>query len=122
MTKKEEIGGASIKSPEATREEIREVIDAYTDDECLYQDNPCEFLGKVLGGGYCNSAEGSYICLMKRLDELGVVIKIEGELPENPYEPPLDTTQEGWRDVVEARTKQMLNAGFKAVKSLIKEE
>ena len=64
-----------------TAEEIREVIDAYTDDVCLYQDSPCEFQGKSGLEVYCSSAEGSYMCLMKRLSEIGVVIKVDREFP-----------------------------------------
>ena len=61
------------------QEEIREVIDAYTDDDCQYHDRPCEFRGSY---GYCISTDDAYKCLMKRLDELGVVIKVDRELPE----------------------------------------
>lgn len=53
------------------QEEIREVIEAYTDDDCLYSKEVCAFRR----GEYCISEEGAYKCLMKRLDELGVVIK-----------------------------------------------
>ncbi len=55
-----------------TREEIREIIDTYTDDGCLYFENDCGFRNDK----YCVSDEASYQCLMKRLDELGVVIKV----------------------------------------------
>lgn len=65
----------------ATREEIREVIDAYTDDVCLYQDNPCEFQSGPIKEIFCCDTEGSYRCLMKRLDGLGVVVKVDRELP-----------------------------------------
>ena len=62
-----------------TREEIKGVIDAYTDDVCLYRDNPCEHQGKAGLEVYCSSAECSYKCLMKRLGELGVVIRVGEE-------------------------------------------
>ncbi len=59
------------------QEEIRKVIDTYTDDACLYPESSCAFDR----GGYCVSDDESYKCLMKRLDELGVVIQVERELP-----------------------------------------
>lgn len=61
------------------QEEIREVIDTYTDDVCLYPDKDCEFYTEFW---YCISSDAAYGCLMKRLDELGVVLKVEGELPD----------------------------------------
>ena len=65
----------------ATREEIRKVIDDYTDDRCLYPDRSCESHGLSNAGfkGFCISVDGSYQCLMQRLDGLGVVIKVERE-------------------------------------------
>jgi len=59
------------------QEEIMETIDTFTDDICLYPDKDCEWRRRV----YCVSGEDAYKCLMKRLDELGVVIKVERELP-----------------------------------------
>ncbi len=38
-------------------------------------------------------------------------------LPANVYEPPLDETQEGWRDIVEATYKLMLKENWKKVKA-----
>ena len=58
------------------QEEIREIIDAYTDDTCLYPDKTCELRGSDIVGGYCVSDDGSYNCLMERLDKIGVVIKV----------------------------------------------
>lgn len=62
----------------AKQEEIREVIDLYTDDECLYPSRVCP----SFKGNYCDSDDNAYKCLMKRLDELGVVLKVfhEGEI------------------------------------------
>ncbi len=79
-----------------TREEIKGVIDAYTDDVCLYRDNPCEHQGKAGLEVYCSSAECSYKCLMKRLGELGVVIKgrlltFDGEPVGYEVEPLIET-------------------------------
>jgi len=56
---------------------IREVIDAYTDDRCLFPDRVCN----ALGSGYCSSGEEAYNCLMEKLTELGLVIQVEEELP-----------------------------------------
>ena len=56
------------------REQIREVVDRYTDDSCLYKDKECESRGV---NGWCVSTDASYLCLMKRLGELGVVLKVE---------------------------------------------
>ena len=58
------------------QEEIKEVIAAYANDECLYPDEYCEFRHL-----YCVSEEDAYKCLMKRLDGIGVVIKTDRELP-----------------------------------------
>ena len=56
---------------EEIRAVIKEVINAYTDDVCLYPGKNCEFHK----GRYCVEDEGAYKCLMKRLGEFGVVIK-----------------------------------------------
>ena len=61
------------------QEEIREVIDKYTDDGCLYPEKACVRCSKE---GYCASDNDSYTCLMKRLDELDVVIKVEAKMPQ----------------------------------------
>ncbi len=60
------------------REEIRKVIDTYTDDSCLFPDRSCN----ALGSGYCSSDTESYKCLMERLDKLGVVIQV-GEISDD---------------------------------------
>ena len=57
------------------QEEIREVIDAYTDDACLYPKKDCEHHCFGINSEYCVHDDGSYKCLMERLGELGVVIK-----------------------------------------------
>ena len=59
--------------------EIRKVIDAHSDDQCLYLDGVCKFRSNDFKGVYCSSDDGSYKCLMKRLTEIGVVIKVERE-------------------------------------------
>lgn len=41
------------------REEIREVIDTYTDNSCLYPDEECESRGE---NGYCVSTKGGIEC------------------------------------------------------------
>ena len=97
------------------REEIREVIDIYTDDDCLYPNTTCEWHK----GGYCVSGDGSYKCLMKRLDELGVVIKVERELPEKPDG--YDDYYLTWQKYDEGQ-ESMLEAGYVAVEPLIEEE
>lgn len=59
----------------AKREKIREVIDSYTDDTCLCPEKKCKFDK----GGCCISDEEAYNCLMERLAELDVVIKVDRE-------------------------------------------
>ena len=60
------------------REEIRGVIDAFVEDKCLYPDIVCDTIStSPFLPGYCSSSEGAYKCLMKRLSELDVVIKVE---------------------------------------------
>lgn len=54
------------------QEAIKEVIDLYTDDRCLYPGKDCASFSKE---GYCLFDDHSYACLMKRLTELGAVIK-----------------------------------------------
>ena len=53
------------------QEEVRKVIDAFVEDECLYFGKTCEFFVR----GYCANADGAYKCLMKSLDGMGVVIR-----------------------------------------------
>ena len=67
-----------------SREKIREVLGSWRDDRCLFlvEDKPC--LSNARGNGYCSSDEGFYNCLIKRLDELGVVIKVESSEHTNP--------------------------------------
>ena len=92
------------------QEEIRKVIDTYTDDGCLYPTKTC----MSFKGNYCISDDGSYTCLMERLAEIGVVIKVDRELP--TY----------WRDVNAQcceschfwEQQNMLKAGYTAVEPL----
>ena len=97
------------------QEEIREVIDAHTDDVCLYQDSPCEFRGSY---GYCISTDDAYKCLMKRLSEIGVVIKVDRELPESCH----TVKGEHAHGYYEYGQEDMLKAGYVAVEPLIKQE
>ena len=94
------------------QEEIRRIIDAYTDDECLYPDASCESRS---GHGFCRSYEGSYKCLIKNLDELGVVIKVDKPLPL----PSLDVFTTG---VIKLSKADLDKVGYVAVEPLIKEE
>ena len=78
-------------------QKIREGIDKIIDEGCFEYPELNQALIKP-----------TVARILTFLDANGLVIWKEKELPENPYEPPLDVTQEGWRDVVEARTKQMV--------------
>jgi len=68
------------------QEEIRQLIDTYVDDVCLYPDTGCtsESVHRDFPG-YCDSTEGAYRCLLKRLGELGVVIKGESLAFSHPH-------------------------------------
>ena len=55
------------------QEEIRKIIYTYKSEGCLYPNKTCDFVDLM-----CDSGEGAYKCLMKRLSELGVVIKLYG--------------------------------------------
>lgn len=108
------------------REEIREIIDAYTDDACLYPDKNCENHGKAKADPYCVSADGSYNCLMKRLSELGCAIIVEGELPPSPYhyyskhDRTNRETEESFCDIGYGRGQQnMFEAGYQKTIPLI---
>lgn len=59
------------------QEEIRTAIDIYVDNRCLFLHRSCN----ALGSGYCSSKEEAYRCLMERLTNIGLVLKVEGELP-----------------------------------------
>ena len=97
------------------QEDIREVIDAHTDDRCLYPDKGCVWCSKE---GYCASGNDAYTCLMKRLDELGVVIKVDRELPEMPSN--YDSEDNNY--LYSQAQEDMLKAGYVAVEPLIKKE
>jgi len=58
------------------QEEIKKVIEGFVDDECLYPHKVCEFYRSP----YCYSSDGAYQCLMTRLNELGVVIKVDATI------------------------------------------
>ena len=57
------------------QEEIREILDKWADDQCLYleQQKSCESRSDV---GYCSDGVGAYRCLMERLNSKGVVMKV----------------------------------------------
>ncbi len=98
------------------QEELRKAIDIYTDDGCLYLSKGCEWCS---GEGYCSSDSNAYTCLMKRFTELGVVLKVDREVP---YEVCQGCTcyflEKGKAEFAEKLKK----AGYVAVKPLIKEE
>ena len=95
------------------QEEIREVIDLYTDDCCLFPDRSCN----ALGSGYCSSGPEAYRCLMERLGNIGVVLKVERELPDNKLWHQVNRQFEAYC----AGKNDMIGAGFVAVESLIEE-
>lgn len=100
----------------ATREEIKEAIDTYTDDSCLYPDKSCEFCAD----GYCVSTEQAYKCLMKRFGEIGVVLKVDRELPKNPFGQ-TDDADSAWHQFVLSIQEDMLKWHNDSLESLIKE-
>lgn len=53
------------------QKKIKEAIDAYANDDCLYPTKNC----KLCKNEFCISGKDAYKCLMKCLGELGVVIK-----------------------------------------------
>ena len=57
------------------QEEIREVIDLYTNDACLYKSKDCESRCPPVYY-FCNDEDSGYKCLMERLTEIGVVLKV----------------------------------------------
>ena len=96
------------------QEEIREAIDTYTDDACLYPRKVCFFRKTTFGGNYCTSGEDAYRCLMRRLGELGVVIKVDRELPV--------CACWNWADIAtDPKVVSMLKAGYVATEPLIQE-
>ncbi len=64
------------------QQEIREGIDEYVDEDCLYPKTGCVHMPSK-DFEYCNDRDGAYKCLTKRLTEIGVVIKVDRELPAN---------------------------------------
>ena len=110
------------------QEEIREAIDTYTDDRCPFPDDDCEYRAEY---GYCISGDDAYKCLLKCLDKLDVVIKVDRELPKNPIKithhlglsKEEANTRQLERDCfVKVIQDQMLKAGYVAVEPLIKGE
>ena len=103
------------------QEEIREVIDTYVDDGCLYPDRSCKHLSHPKVGGYCPSQEDAYKCLMERLGKIGVVIKVEGELPRLPSNITQDIPGGCYKIGYQTSQQDMLEAGYVAVEPLIEE-
>ena len=106
---------AQTSDRKTRQEEMKQVILSHADDECLYPNRGCGFLK----GSYCVSGEDAYECLMKRLTELGVVIKVEGELPKRLCDPGLNDALQGIG--YEEAKRDMLKAGYVAVEPLIAE-
>ena len=92
------------------QEEIWEVIDEYTNDECLYPEKACARCSKE---GYCASGNDAFTCLMKRLGEIGVVLKVQRELPA------IGTSDNFGKTVAHLTQIDMLKAGYCAVEELI---
>ena len=97
------------------REEIREVIDAHVDDRCHFPDRSCN----ALGSGYCSSDDEAYKCLMERLTEIGVVIKVEGELPMVRVRAFPTYSGKEMVDECDATQRDMLKAGYVKTEELI---
>jgi len=97
----------------ATREEIREAIDLYTDGKCLYPDKACV----SFKGSDCLSDEEAYKCLMRRLGEIGVVIRVERESPLVEFTLTGHMTPSEVAEIGGAYRKAY--AGYEAVESLI---
>lgn len=93
------------------QEEIRDVLDKWADDQCLFDERVCTYLGN---GDYCSSTEDAYKCLMERLDKIGVVLKVEGELPAHLMEGQIAYAKETYKDILR-------KAGYEAVEPLKKE-
>ncbi len=102
--------------------EIREVIDEYTDDVCLYKSRDCGHHSQPRFE-YCLSTEGAYKCLMQRLGELGVaIIDKERELPDTPDYSMCKTIEEStaYQAGYIQRGADFIQAGYVAVVPLIK--
>ena len=98
------------------RDEIREVVDKYADYTCLYKDDDCESRGR---NGWCVSTDASYRCLMKRLGELGVVLRVEKELHVIGLNGMISSVV---HEIQYKERDRMLKAGYAAVEPLIDEE
>ena len=101
------------------RKQIRKVIDDFTDDKCLYPNKTWEGITcKFYTMEYCNSQFGADECLMKRLGELGVAIKVKREFtkPKSYHSPCLPYEQGYYHATIDHK-----EAGFTAWESLIEE-
>ena len=97
------------------QQEIREVIDTYADVACLYLNTDCKFRGK----GYCSDDEGAYKCLMKRLDELGLVLKVDSAKPTILFGEEITIDSKQLAMIVEKARSIYDDAGYEATESLI---
>ena len=98
------------------QEEIRKVLNGYVEDDCLYPDKDCKHRTEY---NYCRSEDDAYRCLMRRLDELSVVIKAKRRLPSYPGDEAFDLLL--CSDIYLNSQDDMLKAGYVAVEPLIKE-
>ncbi len=66
------------------QEGIRKTLDSWEDGDCLYENAECANRSKdpVTHQLWCRNGEDLYACLMKRLDKLGVVIKVNDHYEE----------------------------------------
>lgn len=93
------------------QEEIRKVINSYPGGSCLLPDKYCN--AKEIGA--CQTNEFREYCLMERLSDLGVVLKVERELPViGAYF--YEHEKSGYKDA----QQDMLEAGFTAWEPLDK--
>jgi len=61
------------------REEVRETFDKWRDDQCFHLEaRYCS----CRDSGYCVDENAAWCCFVETLSDLGVCIKVEGELPE----------------------------------------
>jgi len=105
------------------QEEIRQVIDIYVDDVCLYPDTGCmsESVHRDFPG-YCDSTEGAYRCLLKRLGELGVMLMVEREFPEHILPDTDNVAMATYAQGYLNGQTTMLEAGYVAMMPLVDKE
>ena len=100
-----------------TREEIREGIKLYAAGICIYQDGsyPCPIAGLGINSEMCLD------CLVKKLDKLGIVIKVDRELP-LVTEADVVEWSEAVKNGIKVCQHLMLKAGYTAWEPLIGEK